>query len=233
LHRLSVLVYGIGLGLQISKPDDIHVDANRQQIHFLVLDGMTNYDKLKTMPSINDSSSLSKPVLIGRSLLEFSKETEFSARRGAVADIYPYVVIASKRMSARAIAKFLENEHGLKISAVTVAKAIRNPKKYWMFFFDTIEPYANLIQSAHNVAMESFLFDERVFEHFCGTSDPPKHLDALDFDDYQTALGNYHEAVGVIDEKWFGLDHELRREAQIYIEKQLTEFEAQVRKDEE
>jgi hypothetical protein len=180
-----------------------------------------------------EKSQISKPVLVGQSLLEFSKEAEFSARRGVVADLYPYVVAASKRMSARAITKFLEKEHEVKISAVTVAKAIRNPKKYWLFFYDTIEPYADRIQDAHNVAVESFLFDEKVFKHFCGTGDAPKHLAARDRDDYETALEEYHEAVAILNEKWFGLDEELRREAQIYIEKQLAEFEAEVRKDEE
>jgi hypothetical protein len=180
-----------------------------------------------------DELAVSKPVLVGRALLEFSKEAEFSARRGAVADIYPYVVAASKRMSARAIARFLEKEHGLKLSAVTVAKAIRNPKKYWVFFFDTIEPYAMRIQKAQNVAMASFLFDEEVFEHFCGTGDAPKYLRLNNIDEYEEALAEYHEAVGILAEKWFSLDADLRREAQAYIEKELDEFETQIKKDEE
>ncbi|HEX5397543.1 MAG TPA: hypothetical protein VFY06_00650 [Verrucomicrobiae bacterium] len=180
--------------------------------------------------NVNKSPAL-RSVGVGRSLQEFSKETEFSARRGAVAEIYPYVVAASKRMSARAIARFLEKEHGLKLSAVTIATAIRNPKKYWMFFFDTIEPYAAIIENAHNVAMKSFLFNAEVFEHFCGAGDPPKHLSASGPDDYDDALAEYHEAIGIINEKWFELDEELRREGQMYLEKEIEKFEDQVRRE--
>jgi hypothetical protein len=179
-----------------------------------------------------DSPEISRTTEVGRSLLEFAKEADFSARRGVVADLYPYIVAASKRMSARAIARYLEEQHDVKVSAVTVAKAIRNPKKYWMFFFDTIEPYARRIQEGHNVAMESFLFDYDVFEHFCHTDEQPKHLVANNAEELEAAFDDYAEAVTIIEEKWFGLDDEIRRDAQAYLANQLEEFNKVVDEDE-
>jgi hypothetical protein len=178
-----------------------------------------------------NENEVSRTTAIGRALEKFSAEAEFSAQRGVVADLYPYIVTASKRMSARAIARFLEEEHKVKISPVTIAKAIRNPKKYWMFFFDSIEPYARKIEEAHNISMLSLLFQEEVFEMHCHTDEHPEHLVAGNAEEFEAAEDDYREAVGVIMEKWFGLSEELRRDAQGYLEKQLTEFQKAVNKE--
>lgn len=179
-----------------------------------------------------NTTEISRTTEIGRSLQEFAKEAEFSARRGVVADLYPYIVAASKRMSARAIVRFLEEKHAVKVSAVTVAKAIRNPAKYWMFFFDTIEPYIRRIQDAHSVQMESLLFDEEVFQKFCREPDHPKHISASSPEELEQRLDEYAEAVSVIEEKWFGLDEELRLEAKAYLEKQLADFRKSLEEEE-
>lgn len=195
--------------------------------------GSVNYDALRIM-NIKDveNAEVSRTTEIGRSLQEFAKEAEFSARRGVVANLYPYIVAASKRMSARAIARYLEESHDVKVSPVTVAKAIRNPKKYWMFFFDTIEPYIRQIQDAHDVQMESLLFDELLFEQFCRTQDAPTHISASTPEERQQRLDEYVEAVSVVEEKWYGLDEQLRLEAKDYLEKQLADFRKHIYEEE-
>jgi len=180
-----------------------------------------------------DLESEASPItVVGRSLQAFAKEAEFTARRGVMADLYPYIVAASKRMSARAIARFLEEEHEVKVSAVTVAKAIRNPGKYWMFFFDTIEPHLRRLQDAHGFSLNSLLFDEDAFDAFCRHGEKPEHISAGDPEDLDQWLRDYSQAVGVVQEKWYSLDAELRREAKGYLEGQLEEFEKSVEEEE-
>ena len=48
-------------------------------------------------------------------------------------------------MSARAISRFLMEEQNVKLSAVTITRAINDPKKSWNAFFDVIEPSARVI----------------------------------------------------------------------------------------
>jgi hypothetical protein len=173
---------------------------------------------------------ISRTTEIGRSLQAFSKDAEFTARRGVVAELYPYIVAASKRMSARAISRFLEEEFEVKVSAVTVAKAIRNPKKYWMFFFDTLEPYCRRIEEAHHLPLEAFLFQEEFFEQCC--NEEPKYVNAAVPEVAEERTEDYWEAVRIVQEKWYGLDEELRHEAKTYLAGQLEEFEKKVNAEE-
>jgi hypothetical protein len=59
-----------------------------------------------------------------------------------VIELFPFIFEASQRMSARAISRFLLEEQGVKLSAVTITKALNDPKKSWNAFFDTIDPSA-------------------------------------------------------------------------------------------
>ena len=93
---------------------------------------------------------------IGLKLVGHAKSTEFTANRGLVIELFPFIFEASQRMSARAISRFLLEEQGVKLSAVTITKALNDPKKSWNAFFDTIEPSARVI--ANWVKSEAFGF---------------------------------------------------------------------------
>ena len=83
---------------------------------------------------------------VGQKLLAHSKAAEFSAKRGLVVELFPFIFGASERMSSRAISHFLETEQGIKLSSVTINKALKDPAKNWNRFFDMIEPSARLFE---------------------------------------------------------------------------------------
>ena len=86
-----------------------------------------------------------KPVSlidVGQKLVGHSKSAEFTANRGLVVDLFPFIFEASNRMSARAISRFLMEEQNIRLSAVTITKALNDPKKSWISFFETIQPSA-------------------------------------------------------------------------------------------
>lgn len=101
---------------------------------------------------------------VGAGLVEHARETEFSAR-GVLLDLFPYVYAASKRLSTRAISRWLQEAHGIKLSAVSISKALRNPDPYWEAIADKIERVARAVETVTNVAVESFLWDSDVFQH--------------------------------------------------------------------
>src|ERR1022692_3026771 len=86
-----------------------------------------------------------KPVSlidVGQKLVGHSKSTEFTANRGLVIELFPFIFEASERMSARAISRFLQEQENIRLSAVTITKALNDPKKSWVSFLDTIEAEA-------------------------------------------------------------------------------------------
>ena len=99
---------------------------------------------------------------IGLKLVGHSKSTEFTANRGLVIELFPFIFEASQRMSARAISRFLLDEQGVKLSGVTITKALNDPKKSWNAFFDTIEPSARVIANWVKLETLDFLFWARV-----------------------------------------------------------------------
>jgi hypothetical protein len=101
----------------------------------------------------------------GRKLVGHSKEVEFSANRGLVIELFPFIFEASERMSARAISRYLLQEQNIKLSAVTITKALNDPKKSWVSFFASIEHSATVIAKWHRPATFKFLFlSKNVYE---------------------------------------------------------------------
>jgi hypothetical protein len=98
---------------------------------------------------------------IGLKLVGHSKTTEFTANRGLVIELFPFIFEASQRMSARAISRFLLEDQGVKLSAVTITKALNDPKKSWNSYFDIVEPSARMIAKWWRCETLNFLFAGR------------------------------------------------------------------------
>lgn len=106
-----------------------------------------------------------EPVIpaIGAELVRASEEWERSPAE-IMTELFPYVFEASRRMSTRAISRWLEGAHGIKISQPTISRALRNHEKYWEHFAELIEPHARCVENAVRPAMSSFMTDQRVFD---------------------------------------------------------------------
>jgi hypothetical protein len=135
----------------------------------------------------------------GESLINHAKYAEFSPR-GKVSGLFPYIWEASRRLSTRAISRFLSEELGIKLSAVSVAKALRNPEKYWEEFAEFIEPFARLVCDAHNVDLEDVLYNHDLFGYLRGQ--PPTVA--------ESEFREYEAAYEVIKTRWFSLSEGVR-----------------------
>lgn len=147
---------------------------------------------------------------VGQRLVTHARQAEFTAKRGAVVELFPYIVAARERMSARAIARFLEKEQGMKLSAVTINKALNDPKHSWNAFFDMIEPSARVYGKMERLRPRDFLFEENVLK--------PQIQNRL----LRAAIKTFVEAemvqaVQVLREKWFSISLEIRLKARPYI----------------
>ena len=126
---------------------------------------------------------------IGQELVHYAKnEADFSAQRGLVEELFPYIWMASRRMSLRAISQWLESTKGVSLSANTISRAMRNQKKYWLAWSEPMEPAAKVFAEAHDLSADEVL--EMEPEHFgiflgrsptvCGVQDELNELWELD-----------------------------------------------------
>lgn len=153
---------------------------------------------------------------VGQKLLAHSKAAEFTAKRGLVAELFPFIFGASERMSSRAISHFLETEQGIKLSSVTINKALKNPGKYWNLFFDMIEPAARIYAEDDGVPMKSFLFKEQIFFK------PAKHP-LLKAAVKALVPAELAQSISILRGKWYVIDLDIRLKARLYLEHRLAE----------
>ena len=156
---------------------------------------------------------------IGLKLVGHAKSTEFTANRGLVIELFPFIFEASHRMSARAISRFLLDKQGVKLSAVTITKALNDPKKSWNAFFDTVEPSGRIIAKWGRDESLDWLFKARVcYEERVDRSigNPLGRLGAKWF-----VKDDVFSADKILREKWFCINIETRQKARPYLENRL------------
>jgi len=146
-------------------------------------------------------------------------EAVFSAQRGIVDELFPYIYVASKRMSTRAISRWLMATQKIKLSAATIAKALREADKYWEEYFETIEPAAQIFARAHNIPIADFLFD---LNEFGSLRTREKDLRFSGDEGYN----EYQEAAETLEQDWFQLlDDEAREKCKAFVPDESEEHE--------
>jgi hypothetical protein len=152
---------------------------------------------------------------IGKDLMAHAKSFDMDGnKRGLVVELFPAIFAASDRMSARGISRYLKEQHGVRLSAVTITKSLNDPKRYWNLFFDTIEPHIIAYEKwMRSEKREVFLFDDGAFEkaNFPGVKFVRKQLSRFAF----------AQAINVLREKWFSIDYQTRLNARPYLAERL------------
>lgn len=177
---------------------------------------------------------------IGEKLVKYAEDTaDFSRQRGLTENLFPYIYQASRRMSTRAISQYLDEAHKVKISAVSIAKALREADKHWASLYEHVEAAARIFGDAHGDldAGDVLDLDEENFDHLC---DQPATLLFKDngqaFENNEQAIyrdREYRAAVGALQEQWFAFDEDTRQTCLVSVEKQNREAEEVEGKDDE
>ena len=132
---------------------------------------------------------------IGKELVEASKSA--SSARGMVEELFPWIYVASKRMSLRAISRWLEETKDLKISHVSIAKALKNADEHFEAILDNVWPSAVTIGKELDITPVEVLFDMPSADGVKDWNDPDAIASLIDrkptanLDDYSDAILNY------------------------------------------
>lgn len=151
----------------------------------------------------------------GQRLLAHSKSAEFTAKRGLVVELFPFLFGAAQRMSARAISRFLQKEQGIKLSSVTINKALKDPAKNWNLYFDMVEPAARVWAREAKKPMGDFLFEEKVLLK-------PFENRLLRAAARAMTPEQVRGAARTLRSRWDSLDLEIRLKARAYIDHRLN-----------
>mgnify|MGYP000903234117 FL=1 len=139
-----------------------------------------NYVNHTTMKAIQD---------IGRQLVEHAENAEtFSVRRGIVEELFPFIFEASKRMSLRAISRWLAAEQQIRLSPQAIAKAMRDPGKYWVRALEGVEPAVRIVALAHDVDPAQLLAEPNALEYVQAGPPTLSNPDGETFRRYDEAL---------------------------------------------
>lgn len=102
---------------------------------------------------------------IGEHLIHHAKEAaEFSAQRGFLDGFFPYVFVASRRMSLRAISRWLAEAYDIKITPNTLSLAMREAELYWRAIMDRVAPSAMTLATATGLSIDEILGDKEAFD---------------------------------------------------------------------
>src|ERR1039457_7248774 len=139
---------------------------------------------------------------LGSKLVEEAQlNEEFSFQRGLINELFPYIFEASKRMSSRGISRWLE-ANGTKLSAATIAKALRNPQPFWQEIYEDIQPAALIFARAHNEDLDAVLESYEFFQHL--QAQPPL-IEGVTPETNQTLFNEYERACTKLGRDWFSM----------------------------
>jgi hypothetical protein len=122
-------------------------------------------------------------------------------------ELFPYVLEASRRMSAREISRWLEEKHGVQISQPTISRALRNASGGWEGFDEIILPVARRVSSSLGISMKELLLDdsnESSYELHCAREAAENKLTEAEFKEVE-------EGLEFLRENWFSLSAGTRR----------------------
>jgi hypothetical protein len=129
-------------------------------------------------------------------------------------------------MSARAISRFLREQQNIRLSAVTITKALNDPKKSWISFFEPLAPSATIFAKWHRPPSFKYLFISK--SEFELRLNPPGDgpVSRAIIKTTRALLRAEQMAAGkLLLEKWFSIGMATRLKAQPFLEEYLMSLE--------
>ncbi|HRQ89130.1 MAG TPA: hypothetical protein PLA50_10045 [Bacteroidia bacterium] len=124
--------------------------------------------------------------------------------------LFPFIYLASKKMSSRSITRWLSEEKGVDFSAASVAKLLRQSSRYFQLIADRVQPLAEHISAQVGMDVETLLFTPY------GTEIVERDLRA-NFPG-EEAFDYTHRVLSELHDEWFSLDEEIRFRCKPYFD---------------
>ena len=139
---------------------------------------------------------------IGKELVQASKES--LSARGIVAELFPYIYEASKRMSARSISRWLEDTQNIKLSHVSISKALKNADEHFEAILDNVWPAAKLIGEIFNETPLEVLYPKNAAN--------PDLWNITELPSADEEFNDQRDALIKLRDEWFALPVRVREQ---------------------
>lgn len=96
---------------------------------------------------------------IGQELVNASKDQELDALP-LTTRLFPYMHLASRRMSLRGISRWLEEKHGVNLSYASISRAMNRPKHHLQQLAEYVAPIARYVAGLYNMTPMDILYEE-------------------------------------------------------------------------
>ena len=97
---------------------------------------------------------------IGSDLLSFAEEHGAPNRLPLTTQLFPFLHLASRRMTTREMSGWLETNKGVKLSGPMISKGLQRPDLHLRRIAEHLQPLAAYVAAVHNVNAEWLLFEE-------------------------------------------------------------------------
>ena len=160
---------------------------------------------------------------IGDELVDYAEHTaEFTAKRGLLDELFPFIYVASRRMSLRAICRWLEETKRIKISVNAVSKAMRNQEAFWRDLADEICPAARTFAEGYDKRPLSVLDNEDFFASLEGST---PSVAGETSEEIGNELNRVKDAEITLRDRWYNLPQEARTQCWRYVAAELAPSE--------
>lgn len=144
---------------------------------------------------------------IANSLLEASFEKV--SPRDVLAELFPFIFTASKRMSGREISDFLEKNYEIRISQPTLARALKEPEKYTGEFARSAYEHANTVRALMELEGIDDLLSSTGFTEFLLKKVRRSIPDSSSLtSEYEMTI--VQDCLSYLLEKWFKVSQDFR-----------------------
>lgn len=116
--------------------------------------------------------------------------------------LFPFIYLASKKMSSRAISRWFSEKKDVDFSAASVAKILRESDKYFRLIAERVQTCAEHVCSQHGQDMEELLFQPYGTEAF--ELKIEREFPGTDVHSYTKRV------LSDLQREWFDLDHEIQ-----------------------
>ena len=127
---------------------------------------------------------------IGSKLVEAAKESTGDVLPLST-KLFPYIFIASRKMSLRAISRWLEDKHGVSLSAAAISRALTSPKVHLERLAESIAPPARYVATLYDFRPMELLFYKQAnggqtkLEYLAFCTEPSSEEDHSRWDEMQ------------------------------------------------
>ena len=97
---------------------------------------------------------------IGSDLLSHAEEFGEPVRLPLTTQLFPYLLLASRKMTTREMSAWLEQTKGVKLSAVSIAKGLKRPDLHLRRLAEFIQFPATFLAAVYSWDAEELLFED-------------------------------------------------------------------------